>query len=136
MQEQMCRESQGLPLVESLEKTPAGEWAVRKVLPIGVVLLSTPGPLDPENLQRKTVTLRIFFDPPRFRSWKDSVGPLDLLYMNPFGIELVKERESGRWGLFVDEQELYMDFSGDDLYELAKFSIQGGPEEFDVFRVS
>ncbi len=61
---------------------------------------------------------------------------MDLLYMNPYGIELVKERETGRWGLFIDEQELYMDSSGDDLYELARFSIQAGPAEFEVFRVS
>ncbi len=82
------------------------------------------------------MNLRIFFDPPRFRSWKESIGPVDLFYMNPYGIELVKDRETERWGLFIDEQELYMDSSGDDLYELARFSIEGDPDEFEVFRVS
>lgn len=136
IQEQMRREQQGLPLAESLEKTPAGEWAVRKVLPIGVVLLCTPAPLGPQSPRQRTVILRIFFDPARFRDWTETIGPVDLFYMNPYGIELVKERETSRWGLFVDEQELYLNSSGNDIYEVAKFSIQGGPDEFEVFRVS
>ena len=52
------------------------------------------------------------------------MGPMDLVYMNPYGVEVIKERESKRWGLFLDGRELYMDTEADEVYQVARVEIR------------
>ncbi len=127
LKEQVQRQMSGLPLAESLERTPDGELCSRKQLPVGIIFLATPNPEDPT-----TVTLRIFFDPPRFKEWKEAMGPMELVYMDPYGVELVLDRKLQRWGIFLDRQELHMDPEADEIYEIARFEIR----ESDVLRTA
>ncbi len=119
LEEQVQRETLGLPLAASLERTPDGELCLRKQLPIGLTLLGTPNPEDP-----KIAILRIFFDPVRFRTWVQGMGPMGLVYMDPYGIELAKARESKRWGLYLDGRELYMDLETDQMSQIARVEIR------------
>ena len=125
LEEQAQRQMSSLPLAESLERTPDGELCLRKQLPVGIIFLATPNPQDP-----KTATLRIFFDPARFKAWKGAMGPMDLVYVNPYGVELMLDHETQRWGIFLDRQELYMDLEAAEVYEIARFEIW----ESDVLR--
>lgn len=132
IQEQVYRRQMGQPLAESLEKTPDGSLAVLKRLPCGLILKAGP---DPE-IQR-TVNLRIFCDPLRFKAWRDSLGPLDMFYMNPYGIEVVLDQGSGRWGIFLENRELLLDPERDKIYELASIDIENGPgTEFMAYRIT
>ena len=121
LEEQVRRKMSNLPLAASLERTPDGELCVRKQLAFGVVLLAIPSQRDP-----KIVTLQIFFDPARFRAWRDGLGPVTQLYLNPYGLELVLDQKVERWGLFLAEDELYLDLETNDIYEVAKLEIRAG----------
>jgi hypothetical protein len=117
----------GLPLAESLERTPGGELCVRKQLPPGLLILGRPSHQDP-----KIATLQIFFDPLRFKAWLEAMGELSLVYLNPYDVELVLDDKTKRWGLFLDGEELFMDLETEEVYEVAKFEVR----ETEVFRIT
>jgi len=68
--------------------------------------------------------LRIFFDPVRFKAWRAGMGPMDLVYLNPYDIEVILARETQLWGLFLAGKELYMNLETDEVYEIARFEIR------------
>ncbi len=119
--EQVQRKTSNLPLAESLELTPAGELCVRKRLEFGIVLLAIPNQEDP-----RIVTLQIFFDPALFKAWREGLGPVTQLYLNPYGLELVLDHKVNLWGLFLDGKELHMDLETGEIYEVAKLEIHDG----------
>lgn len=51
--------------------------------------------------------------------------PVEMLYTNPCGVELVKQR-TGRWAIFLDGQELLLDLKAEQPYEAARFEIGDG----------
>lgn len=69
--------------------------------------------------------LQIFLDPLRFRNWTSSMEPVEMLYTNPCGVELVKQR-TGRWAIFLDGQELLLDLKAEQPYEAARFEVSDG----------
>lgn len=68
----------------------------------------------------KTVNLQIFFVRPRFEEWKKRLGPVDLFYANPFGIEVIYRK--GAWAFFVEEERLPIPTS-EGRVEVARFQI-------------
>ncbi len=70
------------------------------------------------------MTLQIFFDPVRFKAWREGLGPVTQLYLNPYGLELVLDHKVGLWGLFLAGEELYMNLETDEIYEVAKLEIR------------
>lgn len=99
----------------SLETSPTGTLLLRKVLPCGLDLVA-------ESVAPMTATLRIFFDPRRFESWRASQGNLGLFYANPYGIEIVYEENV--WGFFVDERQLQIRLRNTKPHEVACLDIQ------------
>lgn len=102
-----------------------GEKAARR-LPFGCLLrMARPA------RGVSTRMLQIFLDPLLFRSWTAGIEPVEVMYANPCGIELVKQA-TGRWALFLDGEELLLDLKVDKPYEMARFevvdSFDGGRE--------
>lgn len=78
------------------------------------------------------MTLRIFFMAVRFKVWRAKLGKLTQVYLNPYGLELILDPEVNAWGLFLDEQELYMNLHATEVYQVAKLKIQ----DQGVFRLT
>lgn len=102
-----------------------GQEAARK-LPFGCLLRA-----NRKTRGISTTILQIFLDPLRFSSWTRSIEPIELAYLNPCGIEVVKQ-PTGRWAVYLDGQELLLDLQADQPYEMARFevsdTITGGRE--------
>ena len=118
LQGQLYRQQMKQPIAASLEKTPDGEFYTKKFLPIGLIFVATPSKTDP-----KTTSLRIFFDPPRFVKWMESLGPVTLAFFDPYGIEVSRNDKEGRWYLVLDGKKLNMDLKRDAPYEVAAVDI-------------
>lgn len=69
-----------------------------------------------------TTILQIFLDPLRFEAWSQALEPVELMYMNPCGIEVVKQK-NGRWALYLDGEELLLNLKAEAPYEAARFEI-------------
>lgn len=74
----------------------------------------------------KIVSLRIFFDPPGFKAWRDGMGPMTVLYMDPYGLELILDNKTDQWRLYLDRKELHVNLETDEIYELARLEIEDG----------
>jgi len=118
LQGQLYRQQMSQPTAASLEKTTGGEFFTKKFLPVGLILVATPSRRDP-----KTTSLRIFFDPPRFNQWIESMGPISLAFLDPYNIEISKNEEEERWYLILDGKKLNMDLKRDAPYEVAAVDI-------------
>lgn len=115
---------------EFLERLPDGRICAQKRLPLGLILRASPKKEDPS-----TTTLQIFFDPLRFRAWRKSLGPIDMFYSNPYGIEVVKEKQTQQWGIFLDTQEILLKLTDSEVYEAARVEIRGTHGGREVVRV-
>jgi hypothetical protein len=118
LQEQLYRQRMSQPTAASLEKTPGGEFYTKRFLPIGLILVATPSRSDP-----KITSLRIFFDPPRFKQWSESLGPIQLAFLDPYGIEVSRNDKEETWYLVLDGKKLNMDLGRDAPYEVAAIDI-------------
>lgn len=101
--------------IESLEsclEKEGGGAAVRR-LPFGCRLQASR-----ETGSSKTI-LQIFFDPLRFRAWTEKLEPVEFLYMNPCGLELIR-KATGHWGIYLDGQELFLNLKANEPYEMAR----------------
>ena len=130
LQDQLYRHARNQPTAASLEKTRAGEFYTKKFLAAGLILVGTPSREDP-----KTTSLRIFFDPLRFRKWEDSMGPVKLAFFNPYDIEISRNRREGRWYLVLDGKNLNMDLERKSPYEVAAIEIHGRVDNIDAVRI-
>jgi len=88
---------------------------VDRILPCGLHLVA-------ESSIPTRATLRIFFDPARFRAWTEQFGNVSLLYADPLGIELTYKE--GIWAFFVEEERLSVDFSAEKSLEVGCFRIE------------
>lgn len=103
--------------VEHLESfLEKGERAVTK-LPFGCLLR-----VEKTSRESSTKILQIFLDPLRFNKWISSLEKSKFFYVNLCGLELVKHK-TGRWALYLDEQELLLDIKAQEPYELATLEI-------------
>lgn len=118
LQGQLYRQQMNQPTAASLEKTPGGECYTKRSLPTGLILVATPSRENP-----KITSLRIFFDPPRFMKWMESMGPVTLAFFDPYGIEISRNDEEGEWYLILDGKKLNMDLKRDAPYEVAAIDI-------------
>jgi hypothetical protein len=100
--------------VASLERLPNGCLFIQKELGNG---LRIRGVLEADG---QTVTLRISLDPPRFRAWVDALGPVELFYMDPYGIEVYFK---GSWQISLNKQALPLSDVGEP-YELARIEVK------------
>lgn len=85
--------------VESLERLPNGNLFMQKKLGNGLRIRA-----QVESVSR-TVILQIFLDSLRFWAWVKALGPLELFYMDPYGIEICMKQ--GRWSITVDGIEIF-----------------------------
>ena len=69
----------------------------------------------------KIVSLQISYDPLRFKKWKEDLGPLELFYANPFGIEITYRHE--KWGFFIEGEKLPVSSEDQEETPLAQFQI-------------
>ena len=118
LQRQLYRQRMNQPTAASLEKTPGGEFYTKRFLPSGLILIATPSRGD-----SKITSLRIFFDPPRFMKWAESMGPVTLAFFDPYGIEISKNDKEGKWYLILDGKKLNMDLGRKAPYEVAAVDI-------------
>lgn len=100
--------------VESLERLPNGNPFVQKKTGAGLRIRA-----QVEN-DKQTVTLQIFLDPLRFKSWTDALGPVELFYMDPFGIEVCFKK---RWTIVIDGIEI-LPQETTQIHEIAKIEIR------------
>ena len=102
-----------------------GQEATRR-LPFGCLLQAS----RPSRGITKTI-LRVFLDPLHFKKWTSNIEPIEMLYMNPCGIELVKSSR-GKWGIYLAGEELLLNLSEPNPYEIAHLEIEdsivGGKE--------
>jgi hypothetical protein len=100
---------------ESLDRLPNGNMFVQRRTGTGIRIRAQ---IESDN---PTVTLQIFFDPLRFRAWTDAIGPVELFYMDPYGIEVFYKE--GEWKIAIDRDEIRpMDTS--EIYEVARIEIK------------
>lgn len=118
LQGQLYRQKLSQPTAASLEKTPDGEFFTKKFLPVGLILVATPNRKDP-----KITSLRIFFDPLRFKEWSKGMGPVKLAFLNPYDIEISRNHKEDRWYLVLDGKQLNMDLARQEPYEVAAVDI-------------
>lgn len=130
IQSQVYREEHGLPLPESLERKPDGGFFIRKPLVAGLTLTASPS-----SSNKKTTILRTFFDPARFKAWENSLGPVSMIYLNPYDLEITKDKKSGEWGFYLDGQKLPLNLEAKQVYLLAKVEITGEGEQREIRRV-
>ncbi len=131
LRRQIYRHQMSQPVAASLEKTPDGEFFVKKFLPVGLILVATPSREDP-----KITSLRIFFDPLRFVAWSKSMGPVKVAFFNPYDLEVSRNAEENKWYLVLDGKELNMDLTRQDPYEVAAVNIHEiSPETIDAVRI-
>ena len=119
LQGQVYRYRRNQPTAASLERTTAGEFYTKKCLPVGLILIATPSRED-----SRTTSLRVFFDPPRFKNWMESMGPITLAFLNPYDIEISRNEEEGKWYLVLDGKKLNMDLKQEAPYEVAAINIR------------
>ena len=100
--------------VASLDRSPDGNLFMQKRLGNGLRIRA-----QVEN-DKQTVTLQIFLDPLRFWSWVKTLGPLELFYMDPFGIEICMKQ--GRWTIVVDGIEILPRKTG-EIHEIVRIEI-------------
>ena len=99
---------------ESLERLPNGNPFMQKRLGNGLRIRA-----QVEN-DKRTVTLQIFLDPLRFWAWVKALGPLELFYMDPYGIEICMKRN--RWAIVVDGIEI-LPRKTNEIHEIARIEI-------------
>lgn len=100
--------------VESLERLPNGNPFIQKKLGSGLRIRA-----QVEN-DKQTVTLQIFLDPLRFCSWTEALGPVELFYMDPYGIEVCFKK---RWTIVIDGVEI-IPRNIDQIHEIARIEIR------------
>lgn len=105
--------------VRRLESSLQPGAEARRRLPFGCTLLASRNATSTSK-----TTLQIFLDPLRFRKWSEGLEPIDRLYMNPSGLEVVKHHPSGRWAVYLDEQELLLNLAATEPYEMAALEIR------------
>jgi len=96
---------------------------IQKKLDCGLILTG-------ESVQAKIATLQIGFAPGIFEIWRSALGPIELYYTNPYGIEIAYERDV--WGFWVDERRLRLSLSSKEPYEMARLEIKGGSNGLEV----
>jgi hypothetical protein len=99
---------------ESLERLPNGNPFMQKKLGNGLRIRA-----QVENDSR-TVILQIFLDPLRFWAWVNALGPLELFYMDPYGIEICMKKE--RWAIVVDGIEI-LPRKTSEIHEIVRIEI-------------
>lgn len=130
LQDQLYRHYRNQPTAVSLEKMRSGEFYTKKFLAVGLILVGTPSRKDP-----KTTSLRIFFDPSRFKKWEESIGPAKLVFFNPYDIEISRSRREDKWYLVLDGKNLNMDLERKSPYEVAAIEIQERLGNIDAVRI-
>jgi hypothetical protein len=131
LQEQLSRYRMSQPTAASLEKATGGEFYTKKFLAVGIVLIATPKRED-----TKITSLRIFFDPLRFKQWSEGLGPAKLVFLDPYGIEISRNQKEDKWYLVLDGQEMNMDLERAAPYEVAAVDIHGAYEgAIDAVRI-
>lgn len=103
----------GQPVV-SLDKLPNGEPFIQKKLGNGIRIRGTLTEAE------QTVTLQIFLDPLRFWSWTKSLGPVDVFYMDPYGIEIYFKNE---WCISLDQQSIPFK-NTNEIHEIARIDVK------------
>lgn len=101
--------------VASLERLPNGNLFVQKRTGTGIRIRAQIESDSP------TVTLQIFFDPLRFEAWTNAIGPVELFYMDPFGIEVFYKKDE--WKIAIDRDEIHPK-KKDEIHEIAKIRIE------------
>ena len=66
------------------------------------------------------MTLQILLDPLRFWAWTSSLGPLDIFYMDPYGIEIYFKKE---WCISLD-REVIPFRDTEEIHEIARIDIK------------
>lgn len=84
----------GQPAV-SLDKSPNGDAFIQKKLANGIRIRGTLKEAE------RLVILQIFLDPLRFWAWTRTLGPLDVFYMDPYGIEIFYKK---KWGITLAQK--------------------------------
>jgi len=95
------------------------EYYTQKVLSCGLKLRANG------KIRSSIVTLQIFIDPTAFNAWKEALGPTGMVYLDPYGIEIVKDKDTGRWGVFLDQKELNLALTAQAPYLAAELEIEG-----------
>jgi hypothetical protein len=103
----------GQPAV-SLDKSPNGDMFIQKKLASGIRIRGTL--TEAERL----VTLQIFLDPLRFWAWTKTLGPLDVFYMDPFGIEIFYKK---KWGISLAQKAISFRDTN-EIHEIARIEVR------------
>lgn len=69
---------------------------------------------------KRLVTLQIFLDPLRFWSWTEALGPLDIFYMDPYGIEIFYKKE---WCISLDREVIPFKKTN-EIHEIARIEVR------------
>lgn len=109
----------------SLERLADGTPFIQKELASGLRIRAQI------EQDKQTVTLRISLDPLKFQSWVDSLGPMELFYMDPYGIE-VYFKDS--WRISLDKQAIPLRET-EEPYELARIEVKEIQERRTLLRV-
>jgi hypothetical protein len=80
----------------------------------------------------QSVTLQIFLDPLRFETWTKSMGPVDIFYMDPYGIEICFDKQ---WWIAVDCKKVPFKTTS-EIYELARIDVVNEDGERRPMRIS
>jgi hypothetical protein len=78
------------------------------------------------------VTLQISLDPLRFESWTKSMGPVDVFYMDPYGIEIFYEK---RWFVSIDSKVVPFKDTA-EIYEMARIDVESRNGERTLLRIT
>lgn len=76
------------------------------------------------------MTLLICLDIPKFHDWKRKLGPVELFYANPFGIEVYYKENV--WGISVGGYRLYLPLKEKKVYPIGVLHIKKIGEEVEV----
>jgi hypothetical protein len=98
----------------SLDKSPNGDSFIQKKLASGVRIRGTLKEAE------RLVILQIFLDPLRFWSWTRTLGPLDVFYMDPYGIEIFYKK---KWGISLASKSIAFKET-DQIHEVARIEVR------------
>lgn len=121
----------GQPASESLTQDPeTGDYFTQKHLSCGISLRAE------RKLGESHTTLLIIIDPDIFNFWKDGLGFLGLVYIDTYGLEITRDEDNGRWNIFLEGKELYLDTTASAPYLAAELEIRSEtPGEISLVRV-
>ena len=98
----------------SLDRLDNGNLFVQKKLNNGIRIRGTLTEAE------RTVTLQTFLDPLKFWSWTRAIGPVEVFYMDPYGLEVYFKEQ---WAISLDAKVIpFKDTS--EIHEIAKIEMR------------